>query len=92
MQVGRAIGALVAQGALELKPMAEHILKAESEEDPERGQDEDAGMPTHALFAVLKDSTPGISLYGWPQWAASAEPPLNGLACSATVELMLTFS
>ncbi|CAK0783381.1 hypothetical protein CVIRNUC_006580 [Coccomyxa viridis] len=57
--VGRAIGALVAQGALELKPMAEHILKAESEEDPERGQDEDAGLidsgeGLKVIAAVLK--------------------------------------
>ena len=44
--------------------MAEHILKAESEEDPDRGQDEDAGMPTHHLFATLEHNAAGISLYG----------------------------
>ena len=72
--------------------MAEHILKAESEEDPDRGQDEDAGMPTHDLLAILEDSTSCISLYGQRQRAASTKPPLNSLACSATVGLMLTFS
>ena len=40
--------------------MAEHILKAESEEDPDRGQDEDAdaGMPTYNYSAILEHSIP----------------------------------
>jgi len=49
MQVGKAIGALVAQGVLELKPMVDHVLKAESEAEPDRGEDEDAGMAISAL-------------------------------------------
>ena len=40
--------------------MADHILKAESEEDPDRGQDEDAdaGMPTYNYSAILEHSIP----------------------------------
>lgn len=52
MQVGKAIGALVAQGVLDLKPMAEHVLKAESEEDPEREQDEDTGVRMRDLHPL----------------------------------------
>ena len=31
--MGKLIGDLIAQGTLDLKQMAEHVLKAESEED-----------------------------------------------------------
>ena len=72
--------------------MAEHILTAESEADPERGQDEDAGMSPSNLLAILEHNTLDSSPYGQKQWAASAEPPLNSLASSATVGLMLIFS
>lgn len=50
MQVGKAIGALVAQGMLDLKRMAEHVLTAEPEEDSDnddddKNEDGDTGTP-----------------------------------------------
>ncbi len=47
MQVGEAIGALVAQGVLDLKQMAEHVLKAGSVKDLDREQNEDTGICKH---------------------------------------------
>ena len=61
MQVGKAIGALVAQGVLDLKQMAEHVLKAESEEDPERGQDEDTGTSKHVAHPPVQAAACRVS-------------------------------
>ena len=50
--MGKAIGALVAQGVLDLKRMTEYLLKAESEEEPEHGEDEDTGMCQHGKLCI----------------------------------------